>query len=407
MYHLPSRGNGGQKVMLASPSFSGVGAGYAFSLSLSMVALRDAGIDAEPAIFDGDCHVDDARNRLVRDFLESDCTDLVFLDVDMRWEPKDLVKLLSYDRDVVGASYPLKQLEDKFPAQLIEGELRADADGLMEVNGLPTGFLRIQRNVFEKLAAKATHFMPKSDNRSPLPLIFERTVENKMRIGGDYAFCLKWKETGGKVYMDPEINLEHMGEKVWSGSWGHQQRVELYGKIKAGVMEIQNGIEINKTFMDMVEGWGNVGFSPSPDFLTVAVTLAKATDKPIFEAGSGITTIALNATGKEVFSFEHDRDWLDKVRGYSVPVYHRELKGGWYDLPALGNGFPQRFGLAILDGPPRHIGDRRGFLKSGITADNYLIDDLETPGCRELAEELGEVHCLGTHGAFAVVKGNA
>ncbi len=403
MYHHPVS-TFDQKVAIASPSYSGVGAGYAFALASSVVALKEVGITAELFLFDGDCHVDDARNRLVRDFLESDCMDLVFIDVDMRWEPKDLIKLLSYDRDVVGATYPLRQLEDTFPAQLIDGVQMADADGLVEVNGLPTGFLRIRRTVLATLDALVPHFMSKSDNRSPFPLIFERTMQDNMRIGGDYTFCKKVKDYGGKIFMDPEIELEHAGETQWTGSWGHHKRVELYGEMKAGIMEIEHGIESTKTYADMGTEWGNHEFSVKPDFLAVAVELARNTDIPIFEAGSGLTTIVITATGKECFSFEHDRNWLDKVRGYGAPVYHREIVDGWYDVP---EGLPKHFGLAILDGPPRHIGDRLGFLKSGITADVYLIDDIETKGYRELAESLGEVSYLGVQREFAVVKGKA
>lgn len=402
MYHRPSGAHSDQKAWLATPSYSGVMAGYAWSLSSSMIALHEAGIVAETAIFDGDCHVDDARNRLVRDFLESDCTDLVFLDADMRWEPKDLVKILKHDRDVVGATYPFKQLEDAFPVQFMEGENWADGDGLIEVGGLPTGFLRIRRNALEQLAAKAPHFMPKSDMRSPIPLIFERTLSEKKRVGGDYAFCEKWRAQGGKIYVDPEIDLEHSGERQWNGSLGHFKRVELYGAIKAGVMEIRNGIEKPKTFEDMVEEWGN-GFGVTGDFLAVAVTMARGVDGPIFEAGSGISTISMAATGADLVSIEQDKKCVERLNEYGVVVQHIPMNGGWYDLHS---DFPKKFDLAVIDGPSRHTGDRKLFLKSGITADYYLIDDLETPGYMEMAKILGDVVHVGTHREFGIVRGN-
>jgi acetone carboxylase gamma subunit len=42
-------------------------------------------------LLSGNCHVDDARNSVVREFLASDCTELVFIDADVSWEPETLV----------------------------------------------------------------------------------------------------------------------------------------------------------------------------------------------------------------------------------------------------------------------------------------------------------------------------
>ena len=401
MYHRSSGAHIGQKAWLATPSYSGVGAGYAWSLSSSILALSQSGIGTEPAIFDGDCHVDDARNRLVRDFLESDCTDLVFLDADMRWEPRDLVKLLKHDRDVVGATYPLKQEEDSFPVEFFEGEMWADEDGLIMVKRLPTGFLRIRRCVLERLAEKAPHFMPKSDQRSPIPLIFERTMKDKARVGGDYTFCDKWQALGGKVYVDPEIALEHAGEHQWTGSLGHFQRVKMYGGMKAGIMEIRHRLETPETFADMCKAWGNSEFSVLGDFLAVAVVLARNANGPIFEAGSGLTTIVIGATDKAILALENNNEWIKRVSEHGPAPLHTEIKNGWYDLPDM---FRRHFALAVIDGPARDIGDRSHFLKSGITADAYLIDDADWPPALDMAKQLGEVVIMGTHRPFAIVR---
>lgn len=225
MFHRPSRRAAGQKVFLAVPTYSGLAAGFSFALFHSADALRDAGIQHELALYSGDCHVDDARNRLVRDFLETDCTDLVFIDADLRWEPDDLVKLLKYDRDVVGSTYPFKADDAGYPVALMGGDAVADKDGLLEVYALPTGFLRIKRHVLQALADQAIKFHPKSDDRSDFPLIFERQVHNGYRRGGDYAFCNKWRGMGGKIHFAPEFEFEHFGEHSWTGSFGHWKRM--------------------------------------------------------------------------------------------------------------------------------------------------------------------------------------
>jgi hypothetical protein len=83
----------GKKVLLATTCYDKTAASYTFSIARSREALHKEGIQTAYLLLQGNCHVDDARNSVVRDFLESDCTDLVFLDADVDWEPADLLQL--------------------------------------------------------------------------------------------------------------------------------------------------------------------------------------------------------------------------------------------------------------------------------------------------------------------------
>jgi len=127
LFHKPV--NAERKAFLAVPCTNGVTAGLAFALHSSSAALSLAGWTAELAILDGDCHVDDARNSLVKSFLASDCEVLVFIDSDIRFEPESLAALLAFDADVVGASYPYKDDDEGFPVAFMPGEIWADAEG--------------------------------------------------------------------------------------------------------------------------------------------------------------------------------------------------------------------------------------------------------------------------------------
>jgi hypothetical protein len=33
----------------------------------------------------------------------------------------------------------------------------------------------------------------------------------------DYAFCDRWRELGGRVFIDPSVRLSHVGEKAYAG----------------------------------------------------------------------------------------------------------------------------------------------------------------------------------------------
>ena len=161
----------GQKVMLATTSYDSPDAAYTFSMHRSRQALAEADINSAYSLLVGNCHVDDARNQMVQEFLLTDCTDLVFLDADVSWQPEDLVRLCRHDCDIVGGVYPYRR-EDK-PDQ-IPARLKAEAeicDGLLEVEGLPTGFMRIRRTVLEQMAAQASSYET-HDGRGRAPLLF-------------------------------------------------------------------------------------------------------------------------------------------------------------------------------------------------------------------------------------------
>jgi predicted O-methyltransferase YrrM len=384
LHYRSSRESGVQRVFLATPAYSALSAGYAEAIFASSAALSKAGIVAELAILAGDCHVDDARNRLVRDFLNSSCTDLVFLDADLSWQPQDLVKLCQYDRDVVAATYPLKQDDEGFPVRYLGKEIWSDADGLIEVDGVPTGFLRIRRSVLEQLAKVSEQYKAKADQNGDVPLIFERTLSKGSRRGGDYTFCWKWRQLGGRIYLDPEITIDHTGDNTWSGSLGHQLRKDLMGALDAGIKEIRAGIDTPKTYQDMVLAWGN-WWSCNATMLNTIALMARGSMGPILECGSGLSTLVMAAANPriDVYALEHDEQWHGRVTGEAarlgltnITVKLAPIEDGWYARDAVPDA---QFALAVCDGPPRAVSDRHGLYEFGERLKGAIVvmDDAE------------------------------
>ena len=128
-------------VFLATPSYDGkVGQAYTVSILHSLAALKEAGFGVTYCLMGGNCHVDDARNGLVREFMMTECTDLVFLDADVGWSGESLVQLLRYDRDMVAGVYP-KRVPDgeEYPVKIPpDHALYSEYDGLVEVEAVPT-----------------------------------------------------------------------------------------------------------------------------------------------------------------------------------------------------------------------------------------------------------------------------
>lgn len=395
-----------QRVFLAVAAYQGLSAGFTYALFHSAQALQSAGIESELAIFSGNCHVDDSRNRLVRDFLNSDCTDLVFLDADVQWFPRELVELTQYDRDVVAGIYPKKHGDDGYPLMLLPGEIWSDRDGLIEVLGVPTGFLRIKRHVLETLAAKSQYYNAKNDANSAVPCIFERQIHDGERWGGDYVFCRKWRETGGKIYIAPKMRFEHSGEHTWAGSVGPwlKQRaglglVDALNAFRAGTEDIQDAV-------DLFDAWGNP-YAADPILLMGLGMAARNTKGPILELGAGLSTLVLasSAPHTELHVLEDSPIYAEQVmsaaarHGLTNIVMHcRDVKDGWYDTSTLP---AHVWSLVFIDGPRRTIGGRiEAFYRMDLSHSTVIADDVQGDGgIPELKTQLEKTHRVEVCGA--------
>lgn len=340
----------------------------------------------------GNCHVDDMRNSMVREFLKTDATDFVFIDADVGFRPEDMLKLVSVDRDVNAGVYPKKEDVEDFPILPLPGELWADKDGLVEVEGVPTGFLRIKRHVFEKLAAKAQSFIGQAGDPTPYHVIFERTIIGGKRRSGDYAFCYKAREAGFSIYVDPEMEFTHTGAKTWQGSLGRfwkrkhgVEATELAEAFHEAVLALKSGNPKPEHFIALTKGWAN-GWSASPEFLVHIYKLCRGR---VLECGSGLSTLVMAAAGCEITALEHDPMWASHLQAMldrydlRANIVCRPLLDRWYDFAG------GEYDCLIVDGPPRAMSDRNKVLervKAPIVIWDDYEDGLEGAEITEVAE---------------------
>lgn len=204
-------------LFIATPSHSGdVACLYLKSLLDTWPGLVTNNIAMTHQFIVGDALVHDARNRLVGWFLESDCTDLLFIDADLGWEAAGALRLAMSPHDVIGGAYPQKS--DEHEKYNVAG-LRPTATGLIEVDYIGTGFLKISRKALEKLVK--LHPETKYHDRDGRPCwgLFQAPIEDGRITGEDAWFCRKWREAGGKVFCDPNITFWHVGQKAWQGNF--------------------------------------------------------------------------------------------------------------------------------------------------------------------------------------------
>lgn len=219
----------GRKVFFALPAYD-----FKVSLKLAISLARFCqqapahGIEVNIGSICGCSVVSRARNLLVKDFLETDCTDLIFIDSDINFEPESIFRLLAWGSDpvkgIVAGVPRTRKTEKVYIAKLDEedGELTMNAMGLVRAKRVATAFMLVQRKVFEDLIEKHPEwvYQDKVSNKD-LYAIFDFMLTEEGYIGEDFLFCDRARELGYEVWIDPTIKLGHMGVQEYEGDFGN------------------------------------------------------------------------------------------------------------------------------------------------------------------------------------------
>lgn len=213
-----------KRLYIAVPAYTGdVSVETAQALLGAVAPLQALGISASVAFQQGCCYLDHARNILANAFMASDATDVLFVDADVGFDPAAVVQIAQATRPFIAGVYPKKNDDPAWPVQFDADELSSDADGLVEAASVATGFLRINRSVFDALPVP--EYEDDSENR--YRAYFTCGVRAGRYRGEDADLCHRWKVAGGKIYILPELVFTHTGPKAWRGSWGEWMRRRL------------------------------------------------------------------------------------------------------------------------------------------------------------------------------------
>ena len=174
----------------------------------------------------GDSYVWRARNLLAERFLLGDGTDLIFIDSDHGWSLESIMRLIKADADVVGGAYPTKNNWEHYSVVVYTDEKgipETRADGLIRAQKVPTGFMKINRRVFEKMKkAYPENWYWEGGNSGQIRKIYDyfghMTVDH-VKLGEDISFCKRWELIGGELYVEPRCQIDHIGTKTWRGNY--------------------------------------------------------------------------------------------------------------------------------------------------------------------------------------------
>jgi len=213
-----------RRVWIAIPAHSGqVHIGTMRSILTDFHALMVRGDKVSFLDECGNAYIDDARALMVAKFLDSDGTDLVFADSDVIWEAGTIPKLVDHDVDFVAAVYPHRKDPITWPISWDQSKAElTGVNGLLEVWGVPFGCCRVSRAMLEKMVDiySTTEFVCEPAPNHKAWALFGEYRTGKLKLGEDYAFCNRWRDIGGKIYIDPDVKMGHVGFKTFTGNIG-------------------------------------------------------------------------------------------------------------------------------------------------------------------------------------------
>jgi hypothetical protein len=239
------------KLFVATPMYGGLCHGqYTVGLLTSVGVFSKAGIQMQFAYMMNESLITRARNSLAYDFLETDCTHLMFIDADIGFNPADIPPMLDADKDIICGMYPKKEIDwlqveravkagvpphelHKYTgsfvvnavgdAETVEGSINAP----VEISNGGTGFMVIKREVFENLIGKVPTYsndmyLAVDGERKPKIIheFFATSIDadsgNRL-LSEDYHFCKIARQAGHKVYAAPWAQLSHCGSYIFNG----------------------------------------------------------------------------------------------------------------------------------------------------------------------------------------------
>lgn len=199
----------------------------ALSFNQTTHLLQREGIRWGYTVAPNDVYIEQARSALASLFVASDCSHMLWIDDDLSWDAKDVLRMIGLDHDFVCAAYRKKIDTEVYTVTPFRDACPVCQHcGCIELKRGNVGFALIHRSVFEKMFAaypelKCTnppHYA--REIKDNYHVLFHSAIEDGMLWEEDDMFCRRWARIGGKMYLDPTINLTHWGTKGWSGNIG-------------------------------------------------------------------------------------------------------------------------------------------------------------------------------------------
>lgn len=214
----------GRKLMVAIPAYDGkLNIQSAFELPRLALMANKYGFEIQLVHLSGCSIITRARNSLVNQFMTSDCTEMLFVDADIRFKAEDVLRIMALgsDLDVLAGPYPRRAKDQMFFCDIWYNEaggVELTEEGLLRVKRIGTGFMFIRRHVIEAMQRPEWKYWVDVENTHHYS-VFDFKVTPEGYVGEDYLFCDRASEAGFKIYIDTSINLGHFGSTEFVASF--------------------------------------------------------------------------------------------------------------------------------------------------------------------------------------------
>lgn len=252
----------GKSLFIMMPLYGGIVNGMtAKCISETLLLGQKLGLDVKTSYIFNESLINRARNYLMQNFLDSECTHCMFIDGDVVFSPQSIFELLALQgseeptskkvMDIVGALYPKKVLSsDKIVAAVKAGLCDENTDDIFKygvdfvvnpistnsldlskpihVQDIGTGFMLTSREVINKIRRNSPHLKytpdhvrtPGFDGSRPIYNLFEVCIdeESNRLLSEDYGFLRLAKRNDLNCFAMPWMELGHYGNFMYKGS---------------------------------------------------------------------------------------------------------------------------------------------------------------------------------------------
>jgi hypothetical protein len=238
------------KTFVGTPMYGGMTTGfYTQSIMMLQNAHIQRGWQMAAGFIFNESLIERARNSLVHTFLKTDCTHLLFIDADIKFDANQVLAMFEADKDIICGIYPKKevnwfevskavqrgiphdQLKHHTGAWVVnlvgyENSVTVPANEPLEIWAGGTGMMLIKREVFEKMAEVVPKYVNdvvdlagSTNLQEEICQFFtcEIEPETKRLLSEDYTFCRTWRNMGGKIHAAPWMALGHLGSYLFEG----------------------------------------------------------------------------------------------------------------------------------------------------------------------------------------------
>jgi len=215
-------GNDTKNVVFCVPIVKRPYDGFLSSLEASIPLIKAAGWTDLLVQEINNPYISGARAKMLRKALDHHADVIVFLDYDLEWEPKALLKLIETPGDVIAGTYRCKIDEEQYMGAVFsgpDGKPLVRDDGCIKASVAPAGFLKVTKQAIDAFMGAYPELIYGPRYRQSVDL-FNHGAHERLWWGEDYAFCRRYREKCGDVWMLPDINITHwMGETPYPGNF--------------------------------------------------------------------------------------------------------------------------------------------------------------------------------------------